>query len=63
MDGTGHVASMRKSTDILVGKPEGKRPLSKSRRRWENIEMYLQEGGWGLHWNYLAHDRDRWLTL
>ena len=47
---------------VLVGKPEGKRPLEKPRRRWEdNIKMDLQEVGGGCgHWMELAPDRDRW---
>jgi len=46
---------------VLVGKPEGKRPLRKPRRRWEdNINMDLQEVGCGrMNWIYLAQDRDR----
>jgi hypothetical protein len=50
---------------VLVGKPEGKRPLGRPRRRWEdNIKMDFQEveGGCG-NWMELAHDRDRWLAL
>jgi 3-oxoacyl-ACP reductase-like protein len=48
-----------------VGKPEGKRPLGKSRRRWEdNIKMDLQEMGcWDMDWIELAQDRDRWRAL
>jgi hypothetical protein len=46
----GHVARMEKDREVhrvLVGKPEGKRPLGRPRRRWEdNIKMDLQEGGW-----------------
>ena len=47
---------------VLVGKPEGKRPLGRPRRRWEdNIKMDLQEVGcWGMDWIELAQDRD-WL--
>ena len=50
---------------IFVGKPEGKRPLGRSRRRWENnIEMDLQEvGRRGRDWIVLAQDRDRWWAL
>jgi len=50
---------------VLVGKPEGKRPLGKSRRRWEdNIKMDLQEVGCGsMNWIELAQDRDRWRVL
>jgi len=45
-----------------VGKPEGKRPLWRPRRRWEdNIKMDLQEVGFGgVDWIELAQDRDRW---
>jgi hypothetical protein len=52
-----HVARMRKERDlyrVLVGKPEGKRPLGRNRCRWEdNIKMDFQEvgcGGMGLDW-------------
>ena len=46
---------------VLVGKPEGKRPLGRPRRRWEyNIKMDLQEVGGGGDWMELAQDRDRW---
>jgi hypothetical protein len=47
---------------ILVGKPEGKRPLGRPRRRWlDNIKMDLREIGWdGMDWIDLAQDRDRW---
>jgi hypothetical protein len=50
---------------VLVGKPEGKRPLRRPRRRWENnIKMDLQEvGGDGGDWMELAQDRDRWRAL
>ena len=50
---------------VLVGKPEGKRPLRRPRRRWEdNIKMDLQEVGWGRgDWVELAGDRDRWRAL
>jgi len=50
---------------VLVGKPEGKRPLGKPRCRWEdNIKMDLQEVGCGvMDWIELAQDRDRWLAL
>ena len=50
---------------VLVGKPEGKRPLGRPRRRWEdNIKMELQEvGGDGRDWMELVQDRDRWRTL
>jgi hypothetical protein len=50
---------------VLVGKPEGKRPLGRPRRRWEdNINMDLQEvDGCGGDWMELAQDRDRWRAL
>ena len=50
---------------ILVGKPEGKRPLGRLRHRWEdNIKMDLQEDGCGsIDWIELAQDRNRWQTL
>jgi len=52
---------------VLVGKPEGKRPLGRTRRRWEdNIKMDidLQEVGCGgVDWIELAEDRDRWWAL
>jgi hypothetical protein len=50
---------------VLVGKSEGKRPLGRPRRRWEdNIRMDLQEVGFGCEdWIGLAKDRDRWRAL
>jgi hypothetical protein len=50
---------------ILVGEPEGKRPLGKPRRRWvDNIEIYLREIGWdSMDWIGLALDRDQWRAL
>jgi len=50
---------------VLVAKPEGKRPLGRQRRRWEdNIKMDLQEVGGGRgDWMELAEDRDRWRAL
>ena len=50
---------------VLVGKPDGKRPLGRPTRRWEdNIKMDLQEVGRGCGgWMELAQDRDRWLAL
>ena len=50
---------------VLVGKSEGKRPLGRPRRRWENnIKMDLQEVGCeGMDWIELAQGRDRWRAL
>jgi hypothetical protein len=50
---------------ILVGKPEGKRPLGRPRRRWaDNIKMDLREIGWdGMDSIDLAEDRDQWRAL
>ena len=50
---------------VLVGKPEGKRPLGRPRHRWEdNIKMDIQEVGGGCgDWMELAQDRDRWQAL
>jgi hypothetical protein len=50
---------------ILVGNPEGKRPLGRTRRRWvDNIKWDLIEIGWdGMDWIDLAQDRDQWRAL
>jgi hypothetical protein len=55
----------RNAYRILVGKPEGERPLGRPRRRWEvNIKMDVREIGWGgVDWIYLAQDRDQWRDL
>jgi hypothetical protein len=47
---------------VLVGKPEGKRPLDRPRRRWEDgIKMDLEKIGWrGVEWIHLTQDRDLW---
>jgi len=64
----GHVARMGQGRGVhrvLVGKHEGKRPLERPRRRWEdNIKMDLQEvGGVCGDWMELAQDGDRWRAL
>jgi len=64
----GHVARMgerRGVYRVLVWKPEGKRPLGRTRRRWEdNIKMDLQVVGcWGMDWIELAEDWNRWPAL
>jgi hypothetical protein len=55
----------RNAYRILVGKPEGRRPLGRPRRRWvNNIKMYLREIGWdGIDWIDLAQDGDQWRAL
>jgi hypothetical protein len=63
-----HVArmgEMRRVYNILVGRPEGRRPVGRPRRRWEdNIEMDLREIEFGdVDWIHLAQDRDRWRAL
>jgi hypothetical protein len=63
-----HVARMglkKNAYRLLVGKPEGKRPLGISRRRWmDNIAMDLLEIGWsGVSWIGLAENRDKWKAL
>ena len=64
----GHVVHMGEGRGVyrvLVGKPEGKRPLGRPRRRWEdNIGMDLREVGCGyVDWMELAQDRDKWRAL
>ena len=59
------MATERGVCRVLVGKPEGKRPLGRPRGRWtDNIRLDLQEVGCGyMDWIGLAQDRDRWRTL
>ena len=64
----GHVARMGEGRGVhrvLIGKPEGKRPMGRPRRRWEdNIKMDLQKVGGGCgDWMELAQDRNRWRAL
>ena len=60
-----HMGQGRGVHRVLVGKPEGKMPLGRPRRRWEgNIKMDLREVGGGCEdWMELARDRDRWRAL
>jgi hypothetical protein len=55
----------RNACSILVGKPEGKRPVERQRRSSvDNIKMDLRERGWdGMDWTDLAQDRDQWKAL
>jgi hypothetical protein len=59
------MGAKRNAYRILVGKPEGKRPLGRPRRRCvDNIKTDLREVGWdGMDWIDLAEDRDRWRAL
>ena len=63
----GHVARMGEERGVyrvLVGKPEGRRPLERPRRRWVDVRMDLQEVGCGyMDWIGLAQDRESWRTL
>jgi len=68
MKWAGHVALMgeeREMHRVLVGKPEGRRPLGRPRGRWaDNIRIDLQEVEYGyMDWIGLAQGRDRWRTL
>jgi transposase len=68
MGRVGHVVRIgekRNAYRVLLGKPEGKRPLGRPRRRWEdNIKMDLRDvGGSGMDWIDLALDRDKWKTV
>jgi hypothetical protein len=63
----GNVACLGKRSGVyrvLVGRPEGKRPLGRPRRRWEDIKMFLHEvGSGGMNWIDLAQDKNRWREL
>jgi hypothetical protein len=59
------MGEVRGAYNILVGRREGRRPLGRPRRRWEdNIKMDLWEIGFGdVDWIHCAQDRDRWWAL
>jgi hypothetical protein len=59
------MGEVRGAYNILVGRPEGRRPLRRRRRRWEdNIKMDLREVGFGdVDWIHWAQDRDGWRAL
>jgi hypothetical protein len=61
----GSHGKVRDAYNILVGRPEGRKPLGRPRLRWEdNIKMDLGEIGFGdVVWIHLAQDRDRWRAL
>jgi len=64
----GHVARMGEERGVyrfLVGKPEGKRPVGRPRRRWVDILVWISRRWdvWCMEWIGLAQDRDRWRTL
>jgi hypothetical protein len=67
MKWAGHVARMGEGRNLYrvsVGKPEGKRPLERPRRRWEDgIKMGLWEIGCGVEWIHLTQDRDHWRAV
>jgi hypothetical protein len=59
------MGEVRGAYSILVGRPEGRRPLGRPRRRWgDNIKMDLREIGFGdVDWINLAQDRGRWRAV
>jgi hypothetical protein len=65
VDHAARVGEKRNAYRFLVGKPEGRRPLGRPRRRWvDNIRIDLGEVGWGdVVWISLAQDRNRWKAL
>jgi hypothetical protein len=60
-----HMGEKKNAYRVLMGKPEGKRPLGRPRHWWHsNIKMDLTEIGWsGMNWIDLARDRDQWRAL
>jgi hypothetical protein len=63
----GHMGHMRDRRDVykvFVRRPDGKRPLGRTRCRWDSIKTDRQEVGWrGMDWIYLASNSDRWQAL
>jgi hypothetical protein len=59
------MGAKRNAYRILVGKPEGKRPLERPKRRWvDNIKIHPREIGWrGMDWIDLAQNKDQWRAL
>jgi hypothetical protein len=59
------MGEVRNAYNILVGRPEGRRPLGRPRRRWEdNMKMDLREiRFWDVDWIHWTQDRDRWRAL
>jgi hypothetical protein len=58
------MGEVRGAYNILVGRPEGRKPLGRPRRRWEDIKRDLREIGFGdVEWINLAQDRERWRAL
>jgi hypothetical protein len=52
---------MRNAYNVLVGKPEGRRPFGRPRHRWDNIRLHLNEIGWEIvDWIHLAQNLDQW---
>jgi hypothetical protein len=60
-----YLAWERNVNRVLMGKPEGKRPLGRPRSKWKDeIRIDFMEIGWGsVDWIQMAQDRDRWLAL
>jgi hypothetical protein len=54
----------RSAYRVLVGIPEGRKPLERTRRRWEdNIKMDIREVRWGIDWIDVAQDKNRWRAV
>jgi hypothetical protein len=55
---------MKNAYNILVGRPERKRPFGRPRRKWKDIRTALRETGWVcVDWIHLAQDKDQWRAL